>query len=299
MQIQWRVDLRVSALAAAHELFLGRRLVDEALQAALALPVQRLQLRLSAIPIPPAWLWRHFIPLAADVGDHRELARLSLIKGYGRAGPAECEGLTQSLWEIEHAFTQACQAAAPGRAPLEDLRLREKPLRELFEARGPGLLALCGSISEPELIAGAATVYCVHPVLGGAGRAHLEYNAVTMEGVLADPHPRLPEVVRLGWLLAQLQQDVPIYSESIHRDRLPAIAALAMLPVVLAAAEQVELARCNHETVTEALDAWRIATPESWKSDRAGPLWAWWESYRAARPAWPVALAALASLTAA
>jgi hypothetical protein len=217
----------------------------------------------------------------------------------GGGSPVQIERLAGRLMELDVAFRQAmrpvgnAEAPAGAHAALEELRLRERPLRELFEARGPGLLAAVAELTDPAVIAGNASVLTVHPVSGGGGAAHLDYNSVRIEAVLANPIPELPEVVRLGWLLAQLQQDLPAIGESIHRDRLPAVAALAMLPPVLAAAERVELARCDRQTALLAIDSWRIDTPPSWSADRAGPLWHWWESHQAAKPPWPVALAAL------
>ena len=47
-------------------------------------------------------------------------------------------------------------------------------------------------------------VLLIHPALGGAGEAHLAYNSVRIEAVLANPNADLPEVVRLAWLIAQV-----------------------------------------------------------------------------------------------
>jgi len=52
--------------------------------------------------------------------------------------------------------------------------------------------------------------------LGGAGAAQLRTNSVRLEAVLTHPDPQLPETLRLGWLLSQLNQDLPIYSDTIR-----------------------------------------------------------------------------------
>jgi len=134
-------------------------------------------------------------------------------------------------------------------------------------------------------------VLLVHPALGGAGEAHLAYNSVRIEAVLANPNAELPEVVRLAWLIAQLQCDLPKYSDTIHADRLPRIARYAMLPAALLAAEAVELLRFTPEMIGQAMTAWRLAVPQG--IDAAGVVNQWWQTYLETRPPWNVALAAL------
>jgi hypothetical protein len=69
------------------------------------------------------------------------------------------------------------------------------------------------------------------------------------------------------------------------------VARLAMLPVTLAAAEYVELAKLSPETVGRAFDAWRISVPTG--ADGAAAALHWWQTYQETSPPWPVALAAL------
>ena len=176
----------------------------------------------------------------------------------------------------------------------EELELRSRPLREQWEARGPGMLRSIGCRTEEELIVEECEVSAVYPALGGGGGAHLAYNSVRIEAVLANPVAELPEVVRLGWLIAQLQLDLPGYGEEIHPERLPHIAAYAMLPAVLAAAEEVELVRNSSQLVGPAIAAWKLPSPPD--IDAASLVEQWWQTYQEARPPWRVALAALDQL---
>jgi hypothetical protein len=171
------------------------------------------------------------------------------------------------------------------------LPLRERPLREQWEARGPGLLSHVSQITEEDLIVESAEVLLVHPALGGGGDAHLAANAVRVEAVLANPIAELPEVVRLAWLIAQLKLDLPLYSESIHADRLPHVARYAMLPAILSAAEAVELVRFTPQTMRQAVIAWRLFEPLG--VDGAGLAMQWWQTYQETRPPLRVALTAL------
>jgi len=153
------------------------------------------------------------------------------------------------------------------------------------------MLREIGRLADAQLLVERAEVLLVEPVMGGGGDSHLLYNSVRIEGVLANPDDRLPETLRLAWLLSILNLDLPMFSERIHRDRLDDVGPLAMLPVVLTAAETVELARCDAATLALAMTAWRA-------SDAANPsavdtVLNWWQTYTASRPSWAVALAAL------
>ncbi len=129
----------------------------------------------------------------------------------------------------------------------------------------------------------------VHPVLGGGGGAHWLNNSVRIEAVLANPIPELPEMLRLGWLLAQLHLDLPRFRGALHRDRHTEIWKLAMIPPILAAGDELELTRFGLPTLAVATAAWTencdTRTPET--------LFAWWDTYATASPSWPAALAAL------
>jgi hypothetical protein len=128
------------------------------------------------------------------------------------------------------------------------------------------------------------------------------YNLVLLEAVLANPIASLPEVVRLGWLVAQLNLDVPQFQGELRRERALALGGLAMLPVVLSAGEDVELCRCDETTLAQALAAWQVqGASNSGAEQGSGPehcqlaavLANWWDTYGASRPKWPVAVAAL------
>jgi hypothetical protein len=124
---------------------------------------------------------------------------------------------------------------------------------------------------------------------------------VRIEALLANPQPRLPEVLRLAWLLAQLNLDLPRYSERICPSRREHVIALAMLPPALAAAEEVELVQLRPDLLDLALKFWRLTEAGDVQQavrPVAEALTAWWETYCAARPRFAAALAALDRLLA-
>jgi len=295
-ELRWIASSSASALYAAAQLVRGKPLADARLAAAIEAPAAELAAALADLSVPPEVFFEHLLALAAGIENNRDLVSLALRRA---TGVSLTEGtvsrLAATIAVIELGFRQAFTAS------VAEIELRSGPLREQWEARGPGLLAAIGRATDPALIADRADVIVVQPARGGAGRAFLAYNTVLIEAVLTNPLAELPEVVRLGWLIAQLQMDLPKYNEGIARARLPWIAGLALLPAAVAAAEYVELARSGPETLRLALAAWHVGDsapfvdfeqPE-WIETVAAILERWWEAHCAAPTSWAAATAAL------
>lgn len=286
-ELRWLTAPLVSALHAAEAMTSGRSLVEPSLAEALAEPVEGLAREIVAAKLPVSKFWGHLLPLAQGCGGTRQLAETAIVKTVGRIITLDslAARIGTQLAAIDSAFRRAFPKLG------EELPLRGGPLREQWEARGPGLLASVYRLTEDRLAVTNADILLVQPVLGGGGTAHLLYNSVRIEAVLANPVPELPEVVRLGWLLSQLNLEIPSLSERVNADRLPQVAQLAMLPVALKAGEDVELCRSDRKTLSRAIEVWNEVAPP--QLDIADTLGEWWETYLESRPGWPVALAAL------
>src|SRR5262245_6388289 len=219
-EITWRPHELVSSLHAAEAVSRGLPIVDPQMAAAVETAAPLLAAEIRASHLPAASFWRHLIPLAAQMAGHRLLVETAVTKTAGR-GP-RFETIVTNLKASVASVDNAVRATLPNFN--EELALRERPLREQWEARGPGMLREIARLTEEELIVPSCEVILVHPSLGGGGEAHLAYNSVRLEAVLANPVAELPEVVRLAWLIAQLQLDLPIHSESVDADRLPHVA---------------------------------------------------------------------------
>jgi len=174
---------------------------------------------------------------------------------------------------------------------VDELAVRGEPLRQQWEARGPGLLREVVNLTDEGVVPDAAEVVLVLPYAGGHGMAYPRANRVTFEAMLFSLHADLPEVVRLAWLLAQLNSDLPRYSDALPPGHAAGAVGLAVATPVLAGAELVELARCDEATLAKALEAWRI--PSLQPADAAARLWVWWSTWLEHPKNWPVAVAAL------
>lgn len=287
MLLTWKPGVLNSALHAAAAIAKGKTLVDPALAAALAEPAAALQQEIVAAGLPAAAFRRALGGFATQFDAPRQLVERAVVKVLGGGPRADLlvAKMTAVLTSVVQAFQKCCPNAA------EALKLRERPLREQWEARGNGLLRQIANLTDEHLLASEATVLLIQPALGGGGEAHLQQNAVSFEAVLTNPVPQLPEVLRLAWLLAQLQCDLPVFSDHVNAQRLPHVAAFALLPAVLHAAAEVELGEFSPEQIARACDAWQL--PKLADVDTAGLVHDWWQTYLTDRPAWPVALTAL------
>jgi hypothetical protein len=260
----------------------GDALADAGLASALAEPAVLLQEEIESAQLPSERFWRNLLGVSAGTENNRELAKVALVKTVGRGAAKETieQRIAAAITAVEAAF----QGYLPKLA--EELPLRIGPLREQWEARGPGFVRQMGLLTDEALLVEQAEVVVIHPALGGGGEAWLPGNQVRIEGVLANPHPHLPEVVRLGWLASQLNFDLPALSDNVNAERLPRLAKLAMLPAALAAGSAVELCQDSPDLLAAALNDWRLAAG-------AAVLTQWWETYRDSHPPFAVALAAL------
>lgn len=287
MELRWLVSQSASALHVVDAIQRGLPIADATLADALHEPAQALLRDLQNASLPVHRVLRYLVGLAAGIHNDRELAHVALSKVLGRL-PADASQVTALAGRIRD-VEQALRRVHPNL--VDELALRSGPLREQWEARGPGLLKAIARLTDERLIAPSADVVLIHPALGGGGAAHLFNNSVCLEAVLVNPEPQLPEVVRLAWFLSQLNNDLPIFGENVQADRLEYIAPLAMLPALLAAGEVVELTRCDLPTLTTTIRAWHIDVPPD--INLAEVLLSWWETYLETRPRWELGLRAL------
>jgi hypothetical protein len=287
MQLTWIASVSASCCHAAEALARGLQLADATLQQELAAPVSNLKATILTASLPEHRLWQFLSAFAHHYENNLELARVALHKtvGASAASQAWIAKLAGHIGDIEAAMRQVHPQLAA------DLTHRIRPLQEQWEARGPGLLHAIGQLTDPRLIAERAEVVLVHPALGGHAAAHLVNNSVRMEALLTNVVPGLPEVLRLGWCLAQLQLDLPMFADRVHRDRLESLAPLALLPAALQAGEEIELCTYSPQTLAAALSAWRVQPPETVSLEDI--LQTWWATYCDTKPSWDIALAAL------
>jgi len=288
MQLRWKASFSATCLHAAACVHKGLPIADQTFLATLLPAAEELTRELKASRLPPEQTYPLLVSLAADYENNRELIEVAITKLLG-SGTLSDDTLSGEALSRLAGCVAGLEAALLRQQPdlVEELAVRGRPLREQWEARGPGLLRQVARLTDDSMLCPAAEIVLVAPIVGGHGQAHLQNNRVTFEAVLANPHPTLPETLRLGWLLAQLNLDLPCYSELINSNRLPLVANLATVPLILSAAETVELAVLSPDALVETLACWHLPT------DMAARLHQWWQAYATSNTRWPVALAAL------
>jgi hypothetical protein len=284
IETRWLASAPASCWHAAQAIAAGATLVDRATADALTGDVRALAGELELLGLQQAAFFEYAVPLAAQFDVPGEWAKTVLAR---LLGPSPSPDVVARLARRHAALTSAFFRTNP--QLLDQLELRVAPLMGQWEARGPGLMSTVARLTESDLIVERADVIAVHPVLGGGGAAHWLNNSVRIEAVLANPIAELPEVLRLGWLLSQLQVDLPRYDANLLHDRRAEVWRLAMVPPVLLAGQEVELTRISPASVATAIAAWtnnrQTSTPEV--------LLNWWDTYQDSSSSWSAALAAL------
>jgi hypothetical protein len=286
-QVRWVPHVSTSALHAAEALLRRTELVDPQLAAAVREPGWELAQEIARQELHEMRYWQQLLCMAHQFENKRQLTQITLFRAFGRTKVAD-EILVSLAGRLQN-LQLAYDTAFPNMS--QELSLRAQPLREQWEARGPGMLKLAVDLLDKNILVPGADVLLVQPAYGGFGSAQLYNNTVRFEAMLANPIERLPEVVRLLWTFLQLNLDLPLYSEKIPGDRLPVVAAMAMLPVALHVAEQVELLHFHETLLSQALSMWLPDLPTN--RDYASLLGNWWEVYRTTQTPLPIALQAL------
>lgn len=289
MQIEWRAGVSGSCFHAVGLLAAGKQPVIEGVAEALAGPTAAISAFLHRYAIPSEPIWRRLAATSISIESNRDLARAVLQARVAREHLEHRVALLAGLiTDAELAYLRAFPNL------LDELELRSRPLREQWDAYGPGLLHSIGRRTDRGLVVDSARVALVQPFAGGGGAAFPEINTVAFEAVLANPSPRLPEVVRLAWLLSTLGADLPDFTGLLGADRAREVVAAAMLPAVLAAASQdVEIVAPADDLSAYALQTWQVELP---RADAAVVIDRWFEFSRTRQTPWNVALKGLEGL---
>ncbi|MCA9188001.1 MAG: hypothetical protein R3E01_15870 [Pirellulaceae bacterium] len=270
MYIRWSTSPFASVLYAARQLTrVGHDLTNRQQYASLTPFAAELARQLDESPSLGGW------EVAMTVAvQHHDLE--TCYVAVADALTERCPANRTRILEILRSLTDQAQQLFPSLQ--EELRLRVGPLRLQWEARGPGLLRMVMYWGRHEL-SPTSHVAAVLPVDAGGGVV-IGSQLVAIEAVLANPQERMPEVLRLGWLLSQLVPHDRWSGAGVnyHPGESPCnrLWSLALIPAILAAGERLELCECTERSVHDAVQFW--LPPDERKATIADCLWAWWTS---------------------
>lgn len=298
-RVRWELGDRLSPLHAARCWAAGLPAIDPGLATALSEPMSELTQRLAAEEVDLSAFWQGLIADAAanQMGGARE-GQETCRQALAAAGVGEwtlevlASAVASRLAEIRITFQEKYPKL------LQQLSLRARPLREQWEAFGPGLLRQIGLQTHERLLPRNVNVVLLSPYLGGGGDCDPPRATVWIEAVLTNPLPDLPEVLRLSWLIARAGLQQGLYADAegngipTGNPRAANVLALALVPIVLRAAAELELGPGGDAEP----DRLRAAT-EAW----CGPLAPgttevvldWWKQSQELNPAFPILLKAL------
>ncbi|GIW96893.1 MAG: hypothetical protein KatS3mg111_0226 [Pirellulaceae bacterium] len=287
MELSWRICRATSAWHWAISVARGRVANRQAADPAVAELLSRLELLVVPLGVTADRWWQHVLSLASQSKSPDDLVHrllTSLTRPEDRTPTLEVQ-LLDGIQRVEAAFARTFPRFD------QEMPMRIAPLQAQWETFGPGLVRQLVHRVGADVLAECAELLLVPPVVGGAGTAHWRSNRVHFEAVLTNPHPELPEVVRLVWLLAQLDLDRPVFREANSGDRLPDLGALAMIPPVIESAAELGLCERGPETIGDALRYWDL--PQRHQPEMPDVLRSWWETFTNFRPSWAIGLVAL------
>ncbi len=269
------MDSALTVIHAAQVVAVGGSCTDEKLEQSLVPHVAEINNRLLSSSIDVRSFWDELVrtPELSDSVD--EACQTALVA----AGCSELQveqtgrGILRQLDD--------CRLAVNARFPRlsEQLELRSRPLKERWDTVGRGLVKqiakqIWSTTPPTNWWPASVTIRLVQPVRGGDGGMIAGENpsnaAIWIEAMLTDASPRVPEVLRVAWLLTRLA----IEHHLIEKQPSPEMALaweLASVPLVLRAAAEFDITRAESLPIAEAMEVWRLRSPagtikrvESW-----------------------------------
>lgn len=202
-----------------------------------------------------------------------------------------------------------CRRACEDESPrlVEQLRLRYAPLKQAYEAYGPGIVRSIGNriwngAPPKDWWPSKVTVHAVQPIHSGAAGRSSSHTTVWIEAVLTDISPLVPEWLRLVQQLTEMAIDTHTrtHASNLQNENGPATTelpwSLAMVPLVLEEAKDRGLVGGDGIPLAAALDLWQL--PETQHNDLeslSSVLRRWWTEVGSQAQAFPIALKQLSS----
>ncbi len=280
MKVVFKTDAELSALHALAVVARSQSCIDAKLESLLTPAASVVNERLELAELDVSVFWQSLLRVVGNNDAAKVEAALL------RAGCSEL-GLESLMPAILGRLGDARMAVRERFPKLkEQLPLRSGPLRDLWDATGPGLLREIGRRTIEKLVPAKTNLLLVQPVRGGDGDLQDGKDCVWMEAMLTHPEPSIPETLRVAWLVARKGMDHESANRWVEADRLPRAAALALLPIVLSAGEELGICRESDEAIRLTARIWHVGHD-------VDALLRWWSQMRQGELPLPVAIRAL------
>ncbi|MEE2936598.1 MAG: hypothetical protein VYA84_11445 [Planctomycetota bacterium] len=281
----------MSAAHAAHIVAIGAAFADPKTEQLLVEPVTEINNRMVASSLDVAAFWQRYLrEVMIDTEQSVACAEALLA-----AGCSELQ-LEQISRAVRGRLVDARSLFLKKFPKLVDqLQLRSRPIRDQWDTFGTGLLRevgqqIWGEQPPKRWSPTRIDALVVQPIRGGDGGYDTERKRIWVEAMLTDADPRIPEIMRVAWLITRLTIDAYIRDEA--DDALAGSWSLISLPLVLEAGRELEILREPELPICQAANLWRFCDEST-----ARTLQRWWEQYRDTSMPLPAALKILQANT--
>lgn len=321
LKLNWIASTTLSLLRAVESA--GRASVRTPLKnpehaAVIRAEASRITDRLVSVSVTEAAFWDHFIDEVVSCGTDPALTSQLCEVALLRAGHSHLQSdqTAAAIFRSLETCRRAFQADSPRLT--EQLRLRYAPLKQAYEAYGPGMLRSIGNQiwngSPPkDWWPSRATVHAVQPIMTGAAGRSTGQTSVWIEAVLTDISPEVPEWLRLVQQLTETAIEThtrthashfgedPVKSSNSSSTELPW--SLGIVPLILHQAADRGLTGGSPMPLATALHLWRSggerpSSPDRFVDVLGNVLENWWLDVGSQATAFPIALKELSGMLA-
>ena len=233
--------------------------MDRKTEQALEGPATSINTRLLAASLDVREFWTH-LRRQLIIGADPDSACADALR---QAGCSEFQ-LEQTSRAIT-SLIRECRSGFNSRFPklVEQLELRARPLKERWEAIGPGLLntvekRVWGDQAPQGWWPSKVSGLLVQPMRGGDGGLISSPPAIWVEAVLTDVQPLVPEVLRVGWLITRVAVECHLADKTDDAVLIRAW-SLASIPLLLEAGRELDLIAADDIPLSTALVLWGFA----------------------------------------
>lgn len=270
-KIQWVAHPELSAAHAAYLVSTRAPCNDPKTEQTLIQPVTEANNRLFSASVDVGQFWQQYLlQVLSDVPMEQACGVALLAAGANEMQVEQTsKAVANRLGDARLAFTNRYPKLA------EQLDLRARPLRERWETYGPGLLnqvgkQIWGDRPPADWWMPQVTALMVQPMRGGDGGYDASGARLWLEAMLTDVDPRVPEVLRVAWLVTSMAIDN--YARGTSGElSLMRPWSLVSVPLVLNAGRELELLRGEELPMNEAMKLWHFADEEV-----AATVSQWW-----------------------
>lgn len=232
-------------------------------------------------------LAKRLVPIAAQAEDFHHWAELCALELFGEDPEPETVG------RLDAVLSEAMEIVDEHVIPVDErATLESSPLRDRWQRDARDYIQALIELTDESIVPEKAFIYLIPTLTGDIAKTHPVEDIIEVEVEQSIALTELPDVIRLGWLVAQLNMNTLSPELDLPEDKLDLLKKLALVPVALSASEAAGWAVCQERTIEQAAQTWLGKRKELTKP-AIEALDAWWEVYRERRPPWKSALTAL------